>query len=44
MSKFRSALDFYLNHSFDLNKILTFTRFYVASARSALNKIEVTDK
>lgn len=28
LSKFRSALDFYLNHSFDLSKLLTFTKFF----------------
>jgi len=37
MNKFRSALDFYLNHSFDLSKLLTFVRFYVRSAESALS-------
>lgn len=37
MSKFRSALDYYLNHSFDLNKLLTFTRFYTHFANSALS-------
>lgn len=36
MSKFRPALDFYLNHTFDLNKILTFSRFYIHYANSAL--------
>lgn len=38
LSKFRSSLDFYLNHSFDVNKIFTFLRFYVRSASSNLNK------
>jgi len=33
---FRPALNFYLNDSFNLNKILTFTRFYVHYANSAL--------
>ena len=36
MSKFRPALDFYLNHTFDMNKILTFSRFYTHYARSAM--------
>jgi len=38
MSRFRSGLDFYLNHAFNISKILTFTRFYahhvVCSLRS----------
>ena len=29
IGRFRPALDFYLNTSFDMNKLLTFTRFYV---------------
>lgn len=36
IKKFRPALDFYLNHTPDLNKILTFTRFYIHFANSAL--------
>ena len=36
MSKFRSALDFYLNESFDLNKVLTFIRYDVHFAKSSL--------
>ena len=28
MTQFGSALDFYLNHTFDLNKLFTFMRFY----------------
>ena len=34
IDRFRSAIDFYLNHSFDINKILTFTRFYMHYANS----------
>lgn len=41
MSKFRSALDFYLNHCYDLNKVLTFTRFYTQHAKSCLAKVSV---
>ena len=29
LNQFRSAVDFYLNHSFDLSKLLTFTRLYI---------------
>lgn len=36
MSRFRSAIDFYLNHSFDINKLLTFSRFYIHFANSQL--------
>lgn len=36
ISKFRPALDFYLNHTPDLNKILTFTRFYTQFVNGAL--------
>jgi hypothetical protein len=36
MSRFRSAIDFYLNHSFDINKLLTFSRFYIHYANSQL--------
>ena len=36
MTRFRSALDFYLNHSFNLNNVLTFSRYYVQHARSGL--------
>jgi len=36
MSKFRPALDFYLNHSFDLNRVFTFTRFYMRYVQSSL--------
>jgi hypothetical protein len=36
MSKFRSSLDFYLNHNFDLNKLMTFTRFYVQHVQGGL--------
>ena len=36
INKFRPALDFYLNHTLDLNKILTFTRFYTQFVNSAL--------
>ena len=36
VSKFRPALDFYLNHTPDLNKILTFTRFYTQFVDGAL--------
>ena len=35
VSKFRPALDFYLNHTPDLNKILTFTRFYTQFVEGA---------
>jgi len=38
LNRFRSALNFYLNHSFNLNKIMTFTRFYVHQAKLALAK------
>jgi hypothetical protein len=38
VSKFRPALDYYLNHSFDINKILTFLRFYVAFAQGNLKQ------
>lgn len=38
MTRFRSALDFYLNHSFNLNNVLTFTRFYSHHVRSALSQ------
>ena len=36
VSRFRSAIDFYLNHSFDINKILTFSRYYMMFAKSKL--------
>lgn len=36
MNRFRSAIDFYLNHSFDINKLLTFSRFYIHYANSQL--------
>ena len=36
ISRFRSAIDFYLNHSFDINKLLTFSRFYIHYANSQL--------
>jgi len=36
VSRFRSAIDFYLNHSFDINKILTFSRYYMRFANSKL--------
>ena len=34
---FRSAVDFYLNHTFNINHIFTFTRFYVHHAKSCLS-------
>lgn len=37
ITKFRSAVDFYLNHSFSLNHIFTFTRFYVHHANCSLS-------
>ena len=40
IGKFRSALDFYLNQSFDLNKVLTFIRFYTHYARGAMINTE----
>ena len=43
IGKFRSALDFYLNHTFDLNKVLTFSRFYVQHANSRLASQEVQE-
>lgn len=44
ISRFRSALDFYLNHTFDLNKILTFVRFYSLHANSCIESQEVLEK
>lgn len=41
VDRFRSAVNFYLNHAFNLNKILTFTRFYVHRAKKALAKEKV---
>lgn len=38
MNKFRSALNFYLNHAFNLNKLMTFSRFYLHKARKAIEK------
>lgn len=38
MDRFRSAVDFYLNHAFNLNKILTFTRFYVHRAKGSISR------
>lgn len=38
MGQFRSALDFYLNHAFNISKVLTFTRFYVHHITSALDQ------
>jgi len=38
MGKFRNALEFYLNHQFNLNKVLTFARFYVHQAKEAIEK------
>lgn len=43
ISKFRPALDFYLNHSPDLNKILTFVRFYTQYANSRLRKEDLKE-
>lgn len=39
MQRFRSAVNFYLNHQFNLNKIFTFVRYYVHFVRSGLDKI-----
>lgn len=36
MLRFRSGLDFYLNHTFNISKVLTFTRFYAHHVRCAL--------
>lgn len=45
ITRFRSALNFYLNHSFDISKLLTFVRYYVAFGDSCLrNGSGVTDK
>jgi hypothetical protein len=33
----RSAVDFYLNHTFNINHIFTFTRFYIHHAKSCLS-------
>lgn len=38
LQRFRSALNFYLNHQFNMNKILTFVRFYVHHAKGAIDK------
>lgn len=43
MTRFRSALDFYLNHSFNMNNVLTFTRFYAHHVRSALSQPNLSD-
>ena len=40
IGKFRSSIDFYLNHSFDLNKIFTFTRFYTHFANCKLESLQ----
>lgn len=40
MSRFRSALDFYLNYTFDLNKVLTFTRFYTHFGNCSLRNVQ----
>jgi hypothetical protein len=37
LNKFRSALDYYLNHSVDLNNLLTFIRFYTKYISDHLN-------
>jgi hypothetical protein len=42
INKFRPALEFYLNHSFDLQKLLTFTRFYAHSLNCALASHNIT--
>lgn len=45
ITRFRSAVNFYLNHSFDISKLLTFVRYYVAFGDSCLrNGSGVTDK
>ena len=44
IGRFRSALDFYLNHTFDINKILTFTRFYIHYANCALNRGNIREQ
>ena len=41
MQRFRSALSFYLNHQFNLNKILTFLRFYTHQAKSVIEGLNV---
>ena len=41
MDRFRSGLDFYLNHAFNISKVLTFTRFYVHHVSSALMQSNV---
>lgn len=45
ITRFRSAVNFYLNHSFDVSKLLTFVRYYVAFGDSCLkNGSGLTDK
>lgn len=43
MKKFRNAVDFYLNHTFDLNKLLTFTKFYSAYANSSIRNLNLKE-
>ena len=38
MGRFRSGLDFYLNHAFNISKVLTFSRFYAHHVNSTLRR------
>lgn len=40
LQRFRSALSFYLNQQFNLNKILTFLRFYTHQAKSVIEGVD----
>jgi ATP-dependent Lon protease len=42
LGKFRSALDFYLNHSFDLSKVLTFVRYYTRHLSDRLDSVTIS--
>ena len=48
LNKFRSALDYYLNKNFDLNKVMTFLKFYQRHmqdrARNEFEKLGSSDK
>jgi hypothetical protein len=48
INNFRGALDYHLNRNFDLNKVMTFLKFYqrhfADKARSEFNKLDSTSK